>query len=120
MGDLTKNFNRSDYMCPCGCGSDWVDYMLALVVQDIRDHFNKPVILNSATRCKSHNAEVGGGEDSQHLKGKAADVVVIGVPAKKVQEYVLNKYPNTFGIGRYNTFTHIDVRKLKARWDYRA
>ena len=37
MGDLTANFNRSEYACKCGCGKDNIKDELATKVQLVRD-----------------------------------------------------------------------------------
>ncbi|MBR3569238.1 MAG: hypothetical protein IKN96_00345 [Oscillibacter sp.] len=44
------------------------------------------------------------------------NISVKGVPPEKVYAYLTGKYPNKYGIGKYQTFTHIDVRPSKARW----
>lgn len=120
MGDLSKNFNRSEFACKCGCGYDTVDAELVVVLQDIADHFGESVIINSGCRCRAHNKAEGGGEFSQHLIARGADIDVVGVSPHDVQEYLLKKYKNKYGIGRYNSFTHIDTRGTMARWDLRG
>jgi uncharacterized protein YcbK (DUF882 family) len=57
---------------------------------------------------------VGGARGSQHLYGRAADIVVKGVKPSVVADYC--EAIGMGGIGRYTTFTHIDVRDKKARW----
>jgi hypothetical protein len=37
----------------------------------------------------------------------------------KVADYLEEKYPDKYGIGRYIGRTHLDIRKTKARWDNR-
>lgn len=113
---MNKYFTRQEFKCKCGCGFDAVDKELLDVLTDVRKHFRKPVNINCACRCSEHNAEVGGKPKSQHLFGKAADIVVKNTDPHKVYSYLYDKYPNKYGIGSYNTFTHIDVRKQKARW----
>ena len=110
-------FTRSEFKCKCGnCDFDAVDIELLHVLEDMRDHFDSPITINSACRCKEHNESIGGGTKSQHLYGKAADIVVRDVMPNEVHYYLTTKYPNSKGIGNYNSFTHIDVRKHKARW----
>lgn len=113
---ITQHFTRKEFECHCGCGGDTIDVNLAKVLNLLRLHFNKQVTINSGFRCKKHNKSVGGGKNSQHLKGKAADIVVRGVNPKKVCSYLRKMYPDKYGIGQYNKFTHIDVREIKARW----
>jgi uncharacterized protein YcbK (DUF882 family) len=116
MGDLSKHFNRSEFACKCGCGFDTVDYELVNLLEDIREHFGQPVYINSACRCPMHNANEGGASQSQHLKGRAADISVKDVDPSVVAGYVeLNGIVG--GIGIYNSFTHIDTRSgFPARW----
>lgn len=112
---LSKYFWLSELKCPC-CDKYMPNAELLEVLDDIREHFNTPTFINSSTRCKWHNKEVGGANRSRHLLGEAGDVRVSGVPASKVYDYVVAKYPNKYGIGKYNSFTHIDVRSGKGRW----
>lgn len=115
MGDLTRNFSRSEFTCKCGCGYDTVDFALITTLQNLRDFFEQPVIVKSGSRCLKHNKYVGGSPKSQHLEGKAADIVVENIPAKVVQEWCIdNGVP---GVGQYEDRTHIDVRSYDmARW----
>lgn len=114
---ISKYFKRSEFSCRCGCGQDTVDAELLVILEDVREHFGKPVIINSANRCPTHNKKVGGAAKSVHLTGKAADIVVKGVEPSKVHAYLTNKYPDSYGIGKYNTFTHVDSRGYKSRWN---
>lgn len=118
MGDLSKNFSRAEFACRCSsCNFDTVDAELVAILQDVRDHFGAPVTITSGCRCALHNRAVGGGERSQHLYGRAADIVVTGVPAASVHAYLLARVPAVGGLGKYATFTHVDTRTNgPARW----
>jgi hypothetical protein len=83
MGDLSKHFDRSEFRCkgencaPSGhgnCGQDTIDYALIEVLEQVREHFNVPVIITCGNRCAWHNQSVGGVPSSQHLLGRAADM----------------------------------------------
>jgi uncharacterized protein YcbK (DUF882 family) len=120
MSDLSENFSRHEFACKCGCGFDTVDAELVMVVQGVRDYFGAAVTINCGCRCPMHNAEVGGADHSQHMLGRAADIVVAGFSPEEVHDYLVNTYPNRFGVGSYRTFTHIDTRTNgPARWDFR-
>lgn len=116
MGDISRNFSRSEFECGCGCGFDDVDVRLVKVLQDMRDELGCPVHITSGCRCEEYNREVGGASKSQHLLGTAADVVVTGCTPSYVQQYLEYKHPDSLGIGSYSQFTHIDVRSGRARW----
>ena len=112
----SKYFKRQEFACNCGCGFDAVDTELLELLEDTREYFDSPLTINSACRCERHNATVGGKPSSQHKFGKACDIIIKNVTPKKVQDYLLSKYPNSKGIGSYDTFTHIDIRENKSRW----
>ena len=119
--DGIKYFKRSEFACKCGkyCNGFPVepDKKLIKTLETIRDHFGVPVTVSSGIRCKTHNTNVGGASQSQHMKGTAADIKVKGISPSEVVKYAESLMPNTGGIGTYNTFTHIDVRSTKARWN---
>jgi len=116
MGDIGKNFSRSEFECKCRCGFSTVDVELLKVLETVRGHFTAAVKINSACRCEEHNKSVGGSRASKHKQGIAADIVVKGVAPYAVYRFLDSFMPNSYGIGLYKGFTHIDVRKTKARW----
>lgn len=117
---VSKSFKRKEFACKDGCGLGLgdgdINPELIEVIQDVRDHFGEPVVISSGLRCQTHNKRVGGAPKSQHLLGTAADLRIAKVAPAKVYEYLNTKYPDKYGVGRYDTFTHIDVRPNKARW----
>lgn len=116
MGNLSENFSRYEFACNCGCGFNTVDAELLPVTQDVRDHFGVSVFISSGCRCLSYNKAIGGAKRSRHMWGQANDIQVSGVKPRKVADYLEKKYPGKFGIGRYKTFTHVDIRANPARW----
>lgn len=112
MGDLSRNFSRWEFACKCNCGSDTVDYGLICILEKVRQHFDRRVSVSSGHRCKAYNKKVGGGKVSMHLFGKAADISVAGVSPDEVANFLETKYPQHLGIGRYETFTHVDTRSI--------
>ena len=119
MGDLTKDFSRDEFKCRCGkCVGNYVDIRLVKGLQALRDLIGMPIIINSAVRCPEYNKKVGGVKDSQHIKGRAADIRVKGMDPGKVADFAeqIDVFKNG-GIGRYSTFTHVDVRGYRARWN---
>jgi len=110
---LSAHFDRSEFACACGCGFDTVDTELLDALEALRAHFERPVRITSGARCAKYNAEVGGSPNSQHLIGRAADVVVDHIEPELVHEY-FRDHPG--GLGSYSNFTHIDTRNERARW----
>ena len=68
MGDITTNFDRSEFACKCGCGYDNIDVSLVLDLQRIRNRFGRPIVVTSGCRCEKHNAAEGGSPLSDHTK----------------------------------------------------
>jgi len=82
----SKYFKREEFACSCGCGFSSVDVELLEVLEDVREHFDSPVTINSACRCETHNKTVGGSNNSMHTKGMAVDIVVSDVTPERVQD----------------------------------
>ena len=113
---LTRNFKSTEFDCKgkgC-CTKTPLDIELLGYVQVIRNHFNKPVTINSGYRCQKHNKNVGGAKNSRHTQGMAADVVVKGVKPVKVAQFA--ETIGIRGIGLYDTFVHVDSRANKFYW----
>lgn len=114
---LNPYFRRLEFECNCGtCSQDTVDAELLEVLTHLRIYFGTSVYINSGNRCIGYNKKIGGSPKSQHLFGKAADIRVKGHPPTEVYRYLEKEYPDTYGMGLYDTFVHIDVRASKARW----
>ena len=125
---LTAHFSKDEF--DCTDGSEMPFEVLNNVIEVannlevLRAHFNAPITINSAYRSPVYNRSVGGAVNSQHLGGKAADVVIEGVTPNEVAdaiEFLIEVgLMKEGGLGRYDTFTHYDIRGTKARWDYRT
>ena len=114
---LSNNFKVSEFSCKDGTDIIFIAPDLVYVLQKIRDHFGKALIINSAYRTPTYNNKVDGATYSQHLYGTAADIRINGVSPKDIASYAETLLFNTGGIGIYNNFVHIDVRKEKSRWN---
>ena len=120
---LSANFTVREFRCRDGSDPVFVDTRLVQVLQSIRDHFGKPVIITSAYRTAAHNKAVGGAKYSQHCYGRAADIRVAGVTVERLAAYAETLLPDTGGIGRYPVrsgrptgWVHVDTRPAKSRW----
>lgn len=113
---LSANFAVKEFKCNDGSRFVFIDQGLVSVLQMIRNHYKSPIIINSAYRTPDYNAKVGGAKGSMHMTGCAADFYVRNVPAHEVYDWLCKKFPDTLGIGKYKTFTHLDTRLEKARW----
>lgn len=115
---LSEHFDSWEFACRCGCGQMQVDPRLVAALEALRGALGLPIRINSAYRCKAHNKAVGGVTESQHTRGRAADITVEGMAPEEVAAAAEKIEGFSYGgIGRYKTFTHVDVRTSgKARW----
>ena len=120
---LSANFTVAEFACKDGSDPVFVDSSLAALLQKIRDHFGRPVVITSGYRTATHNTAVGGAKSSQHLLGRAADIQVAGVSVEDVAAYAESLMPAWGGVGRYPVkagrakgWVHVDTRPNKSRW----
>ena len=127
---LTNNFSKSEFECKSGeeMPLDVLENvkLLAIQLQKIREYVGKPIRINSAYRSEAHNEAIGGVKTSQHILGKAADITIDTFTPDEVVSIIENMLTNEMlggfyigGLGSYNTFTHIDIREKKARWNFK-
>ena len=114
---LSANFKVKEFACNDGTDPIFISDELVEILQKIRNHFKKPVVINSAYRTVPKNKACGGATYSQHQYGTAADISIKGVTPKQVAAFAETLLPKSGGIGIYSTFTHIDVRVSKSRWN---
>ena len=120
---LTSSFKVREFACNDGSDVILIHHDLPSVLQNIRNQFGKPIIINSGYRTPEYNKKVGGATRSQHCYGTAADIVVDGVSPASVAaaaEKALKEMDYPGGIGLYKSFVHVDVRSKRYRWDQRS
>lgn len=115
--NLSANFKVKEFACNDNSDVVFVAPALVDVLQDIRNHFGRPITINSGYRTPTYNNKVGGAKYSQHQYGTAADIRVSGIAPTSVAAYIETILPNSGGIGIYSNFVHVDVRNEKSRWN---
>ena len=122
MGDLSKDFSRSEFACKgegCCSASAPVHPQLVAGLQELRGKVGAALTLSSGFRCVTHNAKVGGAAGSQHTLGMAADVLCPAgwSPERLAKAAETVEVFRRGGIGIYPGRIHVDVRPDgPARW----
>ena len=71
--------------------------------------------LTSGYRTPERNRTIeGAAANSQHIRGRAADIVLAGIPHGQVADAA--EIAGAPGLGRYPDFTHLDVGSPGRRW----
>ena len=123
---MTKNFTKEEFDCNDGSEMPINIYhnmvKVANQLQVLRDELKKPIHINSAYRSEDYNKQIGGVKNSQHIMGRAADIVIKGMTpievSKIIEELISKGDMLQGGLGIYSSFVHYDIRGTKARWDY--
>lgn len=111
--DGIKYFKREEFKCKCGKYCDGFpaepEKKLLTVADRVREHFGKAAIVSSGVRCKQHNANVGGVENSRHLFGKAMDFRVNGKSSSEVLAYVQKQPEIRYSYAIDKNYVHMDI-----------
>lgn len=88
---------------------------LAAEFEAVRALVGRPVRIGSAYRTPAHNKAIGGAARSQHVEGRALDLYPpTGVSVQQLYDLVRARAREEasaiYGIGKYPTFVHMDVR----------
>ncbi len=108
---MTENFTRDEFQCK-HCGANLIDARLVQRLQVVRDIIGRPITINSGYRCPDHNLAVGGGENSLHVRGMAADIT-----CENIAEVAGLLYNWSGGFHYYpeKNIIHADIG-LRRRW----
>ncbi len=90
-----------------------LDPRLPKKLQKLREDYGGPVRINSPYRTVTYNKKCKGKKESRHLTGQAADIT--GNELEKIKK-LAEKIFSDGGVGKYNTFAHIDTRGFRERW----
>jgi zinc D-Ala-D-Ala carboxypeptidase len=116
-----KHFKKDEFRCKhCGqLPAQGIDRRLVLMLEQLRTMIgSKPIVITSGYRCPTHNKATGGAANSQHMYGKAADILVNGMSPRELEKYCDKLFAND-GVGLGGaTIVHVDTRGYRARWRY--
>jgi hypothetical protein len=86
------------------------------VADEARHRLGKPLRINSAYRNAAYNRAIGGASASIHMRGGALDLSGSPVTLRRILREMRDEGLFKGGIGRYPTFTHVDVRGKNVDW----
>jgi len=107
LWEQVKYFKPEEFRCPC-CGKVDMDAEFIFLLDNLRELCDFPFYITSGFRCPKHNAAIGGEENSAHLRGKAADILV----TDKERRFRILKFAFLLGfkrIGIGSIFIHLDI-----------
>jgi zinc D-Ala-D-Ala carboxypeptidase len=81
------------------------------VLEPLRMRVQKPIIIISGYRSKKVNAAIGGTSTSQHMKGQAADFIVIGMTIEEVFNIVAGQFPYDQLIQEFGQWVHVSYKE---------
>lgn len=113
---ITNHFKVREFACMDGCPIVCISLDLVDALEDIRTIAKCSIIVNSGYRTYSHNKKVGGAPNSMHIYGLAADIRPGDGNVKRLYDICATYLKGEHGLGKYNSFVHIDMRKNTARW----
>tara|TARA_R110001606_G_scaffold392043_1_gene560641 strand:- start:1238 stop:1618 length:381 start_codon:yes stop_codon:yes gene_type:complete len=125
---MTKNFDKKEFDCKDGSEMNIAVYhnmvKVANQLQILRNYIGKPITINSGYRSEEYNSSLkNSSKKSQHVMGRAADIVVKGMSPLAVHttiELLIDKGDMLQGgLGLYEdkNFVHYDIRGVKVRWN---
>ena len=80
------------------------------VLEPVRAHFGKPVIVTSGYRSPRLNTAIGGSANSQHCKGEAADIIIPGVHVLDVAQWIQRNLRYDQLIYEFGRWVHVSYR----------
>lgn len=114
-----KYFKKSEFACPC-CGENLISDKLTQKLDEAREIAQVPFVVNSGYRCKVHNKNEGGKENSSHLRGLACDIKAKTSSDRfAILSSLIKVGFNRIGVS--DTFIHCDIDQSlpnKVIWTY--
>ena len=121
--DIAKLFEGIKYWRPeefrCRCGEYHEPYcdgwpalpsrVLLELAEDLRARFGRPAHRSSALRCPRHNRDSGGVANSRHVRGKALDFFVEGVPSERLLQAAQGDGRCRYAYTIDEKYIHMDV-----------
>ena len=119
--DISKYFSRHEFACKCGCGYDDINMGLVAKIDNIRSLYGSPISISSGCRCINYNTQIGGEDNSAHIRGMAVDIICNSSRERFMFLYlaILHDFKR---IGTGSNFVHLDLDDTllqKVMWLYK-
>ena len=91
LSELTKSQTALRMGLDNNPNEEQMESLLALcenVLEPVRVHWDKPVVVNSGFRALPVNRAIGSKDTSQHAKGEAADIEIPGVDNQDLYRWI--------------------------------
>ena len=118
---LSKNFSLNEFLItstgianiPTDKEINNMKLLVDNVLQPLRDHMNRPVIISSGFRSKAVNDAVGGSRTSGHMLGTSADITAGHKTLnKKIYNYIRDNCEFRQLINEYDySWVHVEYRE---------
>ena len=112
--DHGQFFSREELQCRCGQFCDYacpMDSEFMKRLDDLREHFGKPLKVTSGYRCAKHNSNVSStGVSGPHVSGKAIDFGISRGDAHALLGIAMSMSFSGIGIAQKGSgrFIHLD------------
>ena len=124
----SKNFKWKEFYCSKAKHLLVSDLTLSHIelLQQLRNEYASTLLVNSGYRSPEHNEAIGGAEKSMHLESATDIAPHPDSNHPSVLDWLASKAKRLgfTGIGKYDTFIHLDCRTLidreSAEWDNRS
>jgi len=104
---VSKHFSLKEFECR-HCKTVKLHPTLLRKLELLRNRLGRPIYITSGYRCRKYNKKISGAQNSYHLVGMAADIIVIGYRPNQLAKEALAA---GFSFAKpYSIHTHVDVR----------
>ena len=105
---MKNYFSNNELKCKCGCDVNKFNPDTLAKLNRLREDYGKPIIINSAYRCKNYNIKIGATQT--HATGQAVDISVDRKNAYRIIPLIYRMGFTGLGIKQHGSgrFLHID------------
>lgn len=119
MWDELRYFQRSEFICSCGCGRADMEFEFLKKLDVLRHTMGFPIHVTSGYRCPDYNEQVSStGRTGPHTSGKAADLALSYSGARKALTTISELFDGV-GLNQKgeSRFVHVDTLEPRI-WTY--